>query len=240
VIYIFGDSYGDARSNETPSSAWYNMLKHHEDVKNYCIGAIGPIDHFKLFWQEYDNICKNKSAKIVFLLSSPFRLNFDFLEESSHAKELGDFAMFGDAYYKYFYQYKDQIKSFMKFIGDELWHLNYKNIMTLKCISLLHDIKIIVFVCFSVNLDLMSTETCKNDDYITKLTKLNDEKFKLYSNILSTYGRDYDSEEIECQNHFFVKDHEIMYNIIANYFYGGNRSEIFDQGTNHNFRYIYQ
>ena len=55
MIYIFGDSYGDARSNETRSSVWYNMLKHHEDVKNYCIGAIGPIDHFKLFWKEYDN-----------------------------------------------------------------------------------------------------------------------------------------------------------------------------------------
>ena len=59
MIYIFGDSYGDAKSNETPSSAWYNMLKSHEDVSNFCIGALGPIDHFKLFWKEYDNICKD-------------------------------------------------------------------------------------------------------------------------------------------------------------------------------------
>ena len=42
------------------------------------------------------------------------------------------------------------------------------------------------------------------------------------------------------KNHFHKEDHEIMYNIIANYFYGGNRLETFDQRTDHNFRYIYQ
>ena len=246
MIYIFGDSFGypSGKSYETCCvviSEWYNMLKSHEQVKNYCIGSIGPIDHFKLFWKEYDNICKDESAKIVFLLSSPFRLNFDFLEDLGHAKELGDFALFRDAYYEYFYQYKDQMKSFIEFIGDELIHLNYKNIMTLKCISLLHDIKIIVFVCFSVDLDSMTTESYKNDDYITKLTKLNDNNFKLYPNILSAYGRDYGEDLVECDNHFFEKDHNIMYNIIANHFYGGNRLETFDPRTDNDFRrYIYQ
>ena len=37
-------------------------------------------------------------------------------------------------------------------MSDELYHLNYKNIMTLKCISMLHNVKIIVFVCFTVDL----------------------------------------------------------------------------------------
>ena len=240
MIYIFGDSYGDSRTHESLSSAWYNRLKSHEDVSNFCVGALGPIDHFKLFWKEYDNICKDETAKIIFLLSNPFRLNFDFLEEMGHAKEFGEFAVMGNSFYTYFYQYKDQMKSFYKFIGDELIHLNYKNIMTLKCISLMHDIKVFVFVCFTTDFNTMSIESCKDDDYIKKLTKLNNDNFKLYPHTLSAYGRDYGEEPVECINHFYDKDHEIMYNIIANYFYGGNRLETFDQRTDHNFRYIYQ
>ena len=240
MIYIFGDSYGDSRTHESLSSAWYNRLKSHEDVSNFCVGALGPIDHFKLFWKEYDNICKDETAKIVFLLSNPFRLNFDFLEESSHAKEFGEYAVMGESFYRYFYQYKDQMKSFYEFMGDELIHLNYKNIMTLKCISLMHNIKVFAFVCFTIDFNTMSIESCKDDNFIKELTKLNDDNFKLYPNTLSAYGRDYGEEPVECINHFFDKDHEIMYNIIANYFYGGNRLETFDQRTDHNFRYIYQ
>ena len=141
MIYIFGDSYGDPRQSPhddvvANTDCWYSLLTKHEKVNNYCIGAIGPIDHFKLFWKNHNDICNDEHAKIVFLLSNPFRLNFDFLEEQSHAKEFGEFALIGNSLYRYFFQYKKQTKSFYNFMSDELYHLNYKNIMTLKCISL--------------------------------------------------------------------------------------------------------
>ena len=87
-------------------------------------------------------------------------------------------------------------------MSDELYHLNYKNIMTLKCISMLHNVKIIVFVCFTVDLNTVTLESCKNDEYIFKLTELNDDQFKLYSNTLSAYGRDYGNTPVKCKNHF--------------------------------------
>ena len=99
---------------------------------------------------------------------------------------------------------------------------------------------IIVFVCFTVDLNTVTLESCKNDEYIFKLTELNDDQFKLYSNTLSAYGRDYGNTPVKCKNHFHKEDHEIMYNIIANYFYGGKRSEIFEPRTDNEFRYIYQ
>ena len=245
MIYIFGDSYGDPRQSPhddvvANTDCWYSLLTKHEKVNNYCIGAIGPIDHFKLFWKNHNDICNDEHAKIFFLLSNPFRLNFDFLEEQSHAKEFGEFALIGNSLYRYFFQYKKQTKSFYNFMSDELYHLNYKNIMTLKCISMLHNVKIIVFVCFTVDLNTVTLESCKNDEYIFKLTELNDDQFKLYSNTLSAYGRDYGNTPVKCKNHFHKEDHEIMYNIIANYFYGGKRSEIFEPRTDNEFRYIYQ
>ena len=131
MIYIFGDSYGDPRQSPhddvvANTDCWYSLLTKHEKVNNYCIGAIGPIDHFKLFWKNHNDICNDEHAKIVFLLSNPFRLNFDFLEEQSHAKEFGEFALIGNSLYRYFRNpvnhnvcafRKESIKSFMYPLG---------------------------------------------------------------------------------------------------------------------------
>ena len=82
MIYIFGDSYGEDVESSSAKHIWTQKLREIENVKNFCQGGIGPVDHFKTFWEFKEQIFSSKSNKIVFLLSNPFRLSFDFLKNA--------------------------------------------------------------------------------------------------------------------------------------------------------------
>ena len=242
TYYIFGDSYGDPGGNADPSKwtwAWHKRLQKHDRVKNFCKGASGPIDHFKQFWKMQEEICKDQNSKIVFLLSNPFRLRFDFLEYGyAHVQELGDYMVLGripenvDHPLDYFKSHDKEIKQFYKLMGDELFHLNYKNVMTLKCLSMLFKIKTMVFVCFTLNMSVDSGKACsiqnfKDDNFFKLLENLNDQYFKFYSTPLMRYARDYGEIPVKVYNHLSEYDHGIMYNIITNYFHGFKQTEEF-------------
>ncbi len=267
TYYIFGDSYGDPGGAEDGELAWawHQRLQKHDRVKNFCKGASGPIDHFKQFWKMQEEICKDQNSKIVFLLSNPFRLRFDFLEYGyAHAKELGDYMVLEkipeniEQPLDYIELHDKEIKQFYKLMGDELFHLNYKNVMTLKCLSVLFKIKIMVFVCFTLNNGLFGSrrrpkgkeivskrpdtvEDFKDDNFFKLLENLNDQYFKFYSTPLMKYGRDYGEVPVKVYNHLSEYDHGIMYNIITNHFHGFRQTEDFsspmaDLGTKN---YIY-
>ena len=262
MIYIFGDSYGEDNSISSPKHVWTQKLREIEDVKNFCQGGVGPVDHFKTFWDYKEEIFSSKSNKIVFLLSNPFRLSFDFLKDKGFAKELGDYMIScnhpvvnEDSIPENFEDYQFLLKTFYGFFGDELFKLNYKNVMTLKCFSLIYKIKIMVFVCFTqMNPKYIDdiflydnnflTESYERDDFFDILENLNDYYFRFYSTPLRTYAGDYPDLNSRVKpmlyQHLFEKDHQIIFNIVSNHLYDKSESEKFEDRKPQTGRFIYQ
>ena len=235
MIYIFGDSFGENPHSSDKKSLWTwpVLLRRRVDerVKNLCEGATGPLSAFQDFWRHFNDIKKDHESKIVFLLSDPFRIPFDFLEDN-HQPEAGcwmqepssanlDFIGCG-----YFKEYKKEMFAFRHVMYGELKNLNTKNISLLKCLSMILKKKIIVFVCFSF------------DKNFPEIKGLNDKYFKIYDRPLHGFSPDslnltpdeVAHSEIDFDNvicHLNKEDHEIVYNIIMNHFYGGDRSEKF-------------
>jgi len=262
VIYIFGDSYGEDSPISSPKHAWTQKLREIENVKNFCQGGVGPVDHFKTFWDYKEEIFSSKSNKIVFLLSNPFRLSFDFLKNKGYAKELGDYMIScnhptenEDSTPENFEDYQFLMNTFYGFFGDELFNLNYKNAMTLKCLSLIYKIKIMVFICFTQKNPKYIDNTClddrnfltesyERDDFFDILENLNDYYFRLYSTPLRTYAGDYPdlngTVKPHLNQHLFEKDHQIIFNIVSNHLYNKSASEKFEDRNPQTGRFIYQ
>lgn len=85
-MLIFGDSYGDPRHNFGyihENKLWYKLLEDRFDVLNCCIDATGPsyvIDYINKNLSLLKNI-----DKLIILFSDPYRFNFSFLKDPSHA-----------------------------------------------------------------------------------------------------------------------------------------------------------
>lgn len=263
MIYIFGDSYGEDVESSSAKHIWTQKLREIENVKNFCQGGIGPVDHFKTFWEFKEQIFSSKSNKIVFLLSNPFRLSFDFLKNPGYAKELGDYMIScyhmiknesGNSIPEYFKENQFLLNTFYGFFGDELFNLNYKNVMTLKCLSMIYKIKIMVFICFTqINPKYVDntcfdnnllTESYKRDDFFDILENLNDYYFRFYSTPLRTYAGDYPDLNSKVKpvlkQHLFEKDHQIVFNIVSNHLYDKSASEKFEDRNPQIGRFIYQ
>ena len=262
MIYIFGDSYGEDVGSSSAKYIWTQKLREIENVKNFCKGGTGPVDQFKIFWEYKEQIFSSKSNKIVFLLSNPFRLSFDFLKNPGYAKELGDYMISCNhpivneySTPENFEDYQFLLKTFYGFFGDELFNLNYKNVMTLKCLSMIYKIKIMVFICFTqinpkyvdnicVDDNNMLTENYKRDDFFDILQKLNDYYFRFYSTPLRFYAGDYPDLNSKVkptlEQHLFEKDHQIVFNIVSNHLYDKSASEKFEDRNPQIGRFIYQ
>ena len=279
MIYIFGDSFcedtycEDEEQRPPYPYIWTQKLREIENVKNFCQSGVGPVDQFKIFWEYKEQIFSNKSNKIVFLLSNPFRLTFDFLQNPpGNSKELGDYMIYfyhlfkdnkskfsrgwsGDTDPEYFKEHQFLLNTFYDFFGDELFNLNYKNVMTLKCLSMIYKIKIMVFICFTqinpkyvdnicVDDNNMLTENYKRDDFFDILQKLNDYYFRFYSTPLRFYAGDYPDLNSKVkptlEQHLFEKDHQIVFNIVSNHLYDKSASEKFEDRNPQTGRFIYQ
>ena len=126
--------------------------------------------------------------------------------------------------------------------------------MTLKCLSMIYKIKIMVFICFTqINPEYddysevdnnMLTENYKRDDFFDILQKLNDYYFRFYSTPLRTYAGDYpdSSSKVKTilEQHLFEKDHQIVFNIVSNHLYDKSASEKFEDRNPQTGRFIYQ
>jgi hypothetical protein len=260
MIYIFGDSFGDPPPDNPNVYVWPNRLKKIENVKNFCKGGTGPLTAFKDFWSVFDDI--KQDDKIVFLLSDPFRVPFNFLEDADNSKnhqpEVSSY--FEDECdttipnpnmdTSYFNKYEREMQSFHYVMKDELDKLNYKNISLLKCLSMTLKIKIMVFVCSERNTPNGDDHrACLNIDKLNFIA-LNDNYFRLYDTPLAECSPDslglselglanrgIDFDNIAC--HLCKEDQEIVYNIIMNHFYGGDRSETFHNNFRTDFSYSY-
>lgn len=230
MIYIFGDSFGEPPhyAEKQYLWTWPILLKQSEKVKNLCEGATGPLSAFQDFWRQFNDIKEDPESKIVFLLSDPYRIPFDFIEQGDQP-EVGSWMSHQcvpEPVCKYFELHTQEILAFRHVMNGELKNLNTKNISLLKCLSMILKKKIIVFVCFSF------------DQKTPEIKSLNDKYFKLYDRPLYEFSPDsldLDADEvvqseIDFDNvicHLNKEDHEIVYNIIMNHFYGGDRSETF-------------
>ena len=263
MIYIFGDSFGDPphSSDKRSDWTWPFLLQQSEDVKNLCEGGTGPLSAFQDFWRHFNDIKEDHESKIVFLLSDPYRIPFDFLK-GNHQPEVGKWmhdpfkVMRNSAreqeqeldtdpvYCEYFKDYKKELFAFRHVMYGELKNLNTKNISLLKCLSMILEKKIIVFVCFSF--DKIFDHWQKYVSATPEIKKLNDKYFKLYDRPLHDFSPDGldsrpdyvtgltpdEAEQLEFAYnnvlcHLNKEDHVIVYNIIMNHFYGGDRSEKF-------------
>ena len=131
MIYIFGDSFGAPPHSSDKKShwTWPVLLKQSEDVKNLCEGGTGPLSAFQDFWRHFNDIKKDSESKIVFLLSDPYRIPFDFLEGNDQP-EVGAWMHQpfnrDSLYCKYFEKHIEEMLVFRHVMYGELKNLNTK------------------------------------------------------------------------------------------------------------------
>ena len=169
-IYIFGDSFSCL--DDFDEDAWYSWPKTlHEKYKvsNYSIGGTGPFLMFNKFHDLLEQGRFQPEDKIIFCLSSPFRIWFDFIDSPNHNNvshiyywliknnRFDEAEEFINDYNTHSPEHNltEEIMSNQKFImrffelmQQDLLYQNTKNITYLKYISDKHKLKILVFRCF--------------------------------------------------------------------------------------------
>lgn len=246
TIFIFGDSYSIDYEyphyyNGETGQCWTDIIreKYDEDVVNHSYGGSGPYFSFKKFYEAFEEGHIKENDKIIFMLSSQYRLDFlgvnpgdqSLLPIVLNGKSRKTVQHFGVNFSQIAYDVQLSHQTF----AEEIYRCNIKNIFFLKNLSQLKNLQTIVFLCFDHNHDndIIHDRIILNDHYIN-YNKLNDEKFKLFDKFLysicineNTYRVDSDISDNQRANHLSWKNHKILANVITNFFSNTNLSEKF-------------
>ena len=235
TIRIYGDSYatrydGHIFNNET-GDLWYDIVTDflEEHTINYGKGGTGPYTSMSIFYKHLENNIFEENDKIVFMLSSQYRIPHTFLDRVYRGvphhdhivnvlrdgQETETSALFVNEYsYEIFYLYET--------LKEHIDRFNISSVFSLKQISQFKNLKTIVFMCFSHN-DLKKKEFFNVNSY--NLEYLNDENFYFYPKNLeevvlneSIYKKQIDTFENNRANHISWENHKILANIIINFF----------------------
>jgi len=254
MIYIFGDSfsasYPKVSFNGETGSCWYEMLQLEKkgvgDVLNYSKKGEGSYTSMKRLYNLVETGDINKTSKLVIMLSSQYRIPFEFLRDSIFKNDttfnkdqdfdyLIDYwfnangliekneehikfieKLFSSEQIEYLNKYSDIILSTYLALKEEIDMANLKNIYFLKTFSQLRKIKIICFLCF----DHGTTKYIDLED-----NNLNDDYFKLHHEILWNVCLQENVNNIFTDtptnyrpNHLSYCNHRVLANIILNFF----------------------
>jgi len=229
TIFIFGDSfscrYDDCYYDGEIDDLWYDivMREMRENVVNTSEGGKGPYSSFKFFYEHVEQNNIKEGDKIIFMLSSQYRLPFKFLDDKDLGYDYIDYFLNNELIFPkeielYIENFSYDIISTYDTLKEEIDRANIKNLYFLKTFSNLKKIKTICFRCF---------EYKKYDHY--ELSSLNDDYFNLNSNILwnvslceNELRHNSDTMNNQRANHLSYCNHKILSNIILNFF--SNRS----------------
>ena len=229
MFWIFGDSYS-AYNNE--GHCWQSKLKEHEPIFVEAEGGRSTYDSLRELQK------RSSYDKVIFLLTDKTRLPFSFIDKPTHS---------GAAYDMYkAYKNGENIDDYCNEAeigeGYEVGGRVYSN---LESITKIYDtfnpeIKMWPFyTCLflkwlNVKTLVLTTEKNVLEDIPYDWKELNDEKFKIVDTQLrEVCGNEFHDgiirQEIEQDrlNHLSYPNHEILYNIISNFFYDTNLSEEF-------------
>jgi len=168
MIYLFGDSFAASPGGDSDNIDWlyYNQIENNlnEQVINFGRAGSGPDYTFKQFMK----LCEEKKGlfnlngdKFIFILSSPERIDFDFISEDNKSMGLQ-------------YLYSDNLPNTDKKIVDlfystlktELELSNYKNLSFLYCLSEFFLPKSKFFVALTFGIDKSSMNLHEKDNNI--------------------------------------------------------------------------
>jgi len=243
TILIFGDSFSETAENHNYNNktdySWPQLLEKEtdENIINYSKGSTGPYYSMSKLYEHIDTFNLNQDDKIVFMLSSQYRIPFSFID-TLHLQELADFYTYTrklENSREYFNDFSYELWLVYKTLRDEIELTNYKNISFLKSLSITKKVKIIVFLCYS-HYGFFTYEENYKDPYIEKFNfcDLNDENFKLFEKPLdfvsleeNTIRKNIDTADNNKPNHLDWYNHVILKNIIVNFFYKKEYDENF-------------
>ena len=223
-FHIFGDSFGEDLEGSHENREliyWYDILEERlGPVWNYCLGCTGPIENLKLLLEQ-----KIKDTNIIFLLSIKYRIPFPFSKERDHAE---DFKIIYDTKLSprkevdYALEWLYEIDMIYNMFGDEIEMSPFLCILYLHFYALKNNCKILIFLCDP------------NDDVNENYFYFNNEHFKVHEkNIWHMSQEEFETgnfdQEIEDKRTSHISDcnHEIVFNIISNFFMNASLSETF-------------
>jgi hypothetical protein len=229
--YIFGDSFGE--NNGDIDWLWYHRID--GKVINDSLGCTGV----------KRNLIQLESARpvdsnIIFLLTHKHRLIWPFIKHRDHNEDCYHLAADdGDPYPEYLLEYEKEIRVVYDMFGDDIEKSLFNTILYLYYWSKKHNCKTLILNC-----DDPGTNKFEDEYYF-----FNCETFKVHrSNIWDVSMKEFDNGivdvEIERYNHLSKENHEVVYNIVSNFFSHTNHSETFIKdlypGGEEFSRYVYE
>ena len=253
MIYFFGDSFVDKNSKGELTlkhfgihDGWFDMAskKMNQENMNFGICGSGPQDAMRKYIKLFENNIITSKDYVVMVLSHPYRLPMRWGKNNDDSIITG-----AGLYEEYLGKIKFNNHVNVNFSMDEKqlyclseiyenmkWELammNFKNIQLLNHISHKHKIKTIVFTVFE--------QAVMDKDEIVLNKELyhvdRDDFFYVYPKSLFEISM---NEWIEgqyeghaLQNHLSKFAHEILSNIVVNFFNDTKLTEIFKESIMH-------
>ena len=219
--YIFGDSFGfPERGQPHPNYLWYDRIN--GTVINDCLGCTGVKRNLKKLEER-----KPVDANIIFLLSNKHRLTWPFVKQREHNEDCYQ-SLEGPVHEgcEYLLEYEKEIRLVYDMFGDDVEKSLFNTILYLYFWSKKYNCKTLIFDCDDADGNLF-----EEDFYF-----FNNSTFKVHEiNLMDVCAKEFDnsiiSPEIDNRcNHLTPENHEVVYNIVSNFFTGTNYSETFHEG----------
>ncbi len=250
MLYLYGDSFVENERAELlgmhDHERWYQMLSNNmdEDHRNFGKCGEGPQQSLEKFHKHLYNDTFDSDSKFVFVLSSPYRIPWQFLKPQKDNKYINEDKRTREhgldpssAYqdwlarsegnddlveYHYLPEELFVITSCYEAMQEELNHQTIKNVSYLRALSLINKWPMVVFRVFSMSPDPFGKRYENEEKIIEDMESLNNDLFKFWGPSLQRQSAKEWHDEIIREagtlNHFTYRNHIILSNIITNHF----------------------
>ena len=214
--YIFGDSFGE--DNGDIDWLWYHRID--GTVINDCLGCTGVKKNLQQL-----KLAKPIDTNIIFLLTNKHRLIWPFVKQKNDNEDCYQVIDNG-TYPEYLSEYEKEIRLVYNMFGDDIEKSLFNTILYLYFWSKKYNCKTLIFDCDDADGNLF-----KEDYYF-----FNSETFKVHKrNLMDVCAKEFDNGIINSEtdnryNHLTPENHEVVYNIVSNFFTGTNYPETFHEG----------
>ena len=227
-LFIFGDSFADSTLNTytkfQQDTSWYEFLSSDYEIINYGTSGTGPHYSFKEYYDFIQQFNRHEYEDyiVLFFLSGEDRIHFPNTNPRETTSINWDFQKKESWFYEnnyvekvkiYYDAFKSEIDFFYLTMHDEMSWSNMKNVGFLHMLSLLLNMKTIVF--FTYGIKILNNTWFK--DYISRLYSSNfyvspielaivaEEEFKDKDNYNTIDFQD------ERRNHLSQQNHKVLY-----------------------------
>lgn len=215
--YIFGDSF--CEDNGNIDWLWYHRID--GTVVNNCLGCTGVKRNIKQL-----ELASPVDTNIIFLLSNKHRLIWPFVKQRNDNEDCYRVISKEGPYPEYLSEYEKEIRLVYDMFGDDVEKSLFNTILYLYFWSKRCHCKTLIFNC-----DDSGSNLFENDFYF-----FNSDTFKVHEkNLMDVSANEFDNGIINSEtdnryNHLTPENHEVVYNIVSNFFTGTNYPETFHEG----------